>query len=55
MITFKISKDIKIQEYLIKGLKFTIHINDKWIIIKLNEHQVELLKYLIDSINNNER
>jgi len=50
MITIKITKEVKIQKYMNKGLKIFVNYNkdkSKWFIIKLNEHQTELLQFIL--------
>ncbi len=48
MITIKINKKIRVQKHLVSGIKITIHLeNGKWSIVKLNKHQVELLKFCL--------
>jgi len=57
LTTIKISKEIKLQQYNKNGLKILINYNRsngnkkrKRQIIKLNNHQVNLFKFVIDII-----
>lgn len=47
MITIKIGKRIRIQKYLISGLKLFLLDNNKWICLKFNKNEKELLYYTI--------
>ena len=51
MLTIKISKDIKIQKYLIKGFKLFLRIKDKWYCIKFNNIESNLIYYVIKLFN----
>lgn len=50
MIIIKINDKIRIQKYLINGIKIFLKHKDKWYCIKINEKELELLKYIINSI-----
>lgn len=57
--TIKISKEIKIQQYNKNGLKILINYNknngnrkEKRQIIKLDNHQVQLLEFVIKMVKN---
>ena len=53
MITIKITKEVKIQKYMNSGIKIFVNYNkdkSKWFIIKLNEHQTELLQFILKII-----
>ena len=50
MIIIKINSRIKIQKYLIKGIKIFLKHKDKWFRIKLNNKELELLEFIIKSI-----
>jgi len=53
MITVKINSEVKLQKYMNNGLKIFINLNkdkSKWFIIKLNEHQTELLRFILEII-----
>lgn len=51
MISIKINNNIRIQKYLTNGVKIFVNydkINNKWFIIKLDNHSTELLKFIIE-------
>jgi len=52
LITIKISKRLKIQKYKGNGLRIFINLKviNKWISLKLNEREVQLLIYIIKII-----
>ena len=50
MITFRINKHLKVKEYLVKGIKLFVKHKDKWICIKINNNELELLEFIIKSI-----
>ena len=54
--TIKITKAIKLQKSTNHGLKLFLKYKGKWIMIKLTNHQIELLQYILNIINKrNER
>lgn len=51
MITIKINKRIKIKEYMNNGLKIFVKLqNNKWICLKFNYNEIELLHFVINAI-----
>ncbi len=53
MITIRITNEVILQKYLKNGLKIFVNYNKdktKWFIIKLDKHQLELLKFIIEVI-----
>jgi len=52
LITIKISKRLKIEKYKGKGLRIFINLKaiNKWISLRLNEREVQLLIYIIKII-----
>lgn len=50
MIIIKINSRIKIQKYLIKGIKIFLKHKDKWFCIKLNDKELKLLRYIINCL-----
>jgi len=53
LITIKISKRFKVQKYKNNGLRIFIYfkIINKWFSLKLNEREIQLLRYIIKIIN----
>ena len=56
MITVKISKRLKVEKYKNNGLRIFIYFKviKKWFSLKLNERELQLLKYILRIVNDNE-
>ena len=54
MITFTINKHIKVRKYLVRGIRLDFKYKNKWISIKINENELELLIFIMKAINDYE-